>query len=159
MVNTKRLILLLYYCISSLLCFDDRILHMHEKDDQVEQVADLPETGVGLEGLYAFKYLEPCAHAQGTWRCSTTRTGSSTPPAGTRAQSRTSPGRRRLRWPRLLHFVNWTLCIQKRYICTLIHKYICFLQCDVTTGVEASDKKLFLCLSFKSFLEHDILKG
>ena len=39
---------------------------MHEKDDQVEQVVDLPETGVGLEGLYAFKYLEPCAHAQGT---------------------------------------------------------------------------------------------
>ena len=58
---------------------------------------------LGLEGLYAFKYLQPCAHAQGTWRCSTTRTGSSTPPAGTRAQSRTSPGRRRLRWPRLLH--------------------------------------------------------
>ena len=24
---------------------------MHEKDDQVEQVADLPETGVGLEGF------------------------------------------------------------------------------------------------------------
>ena len=47
----------------------------------------------------------------------------------------------------------------KKNICTLIHKYICFLQCDVTTGVEASDKKLFLCLSFKSFLEHDILKG
>ena len=50
MVNIKRLILLLYYCISSLLCFDDRILHMHEKDNQVEQVADLPETGVGAEG-------------------------------------------------------------------------------------------------------------
>ena len=30
--------------------------------------------------------------------------------------------------------------------------------CDSTTGVEANDKKLFLCLVFKNFLEDDILK-
>lgn len=81
---------------------------MHEKDDQVEQVADLPETG-DLTLQYDTDGIQ--------------------------------------------HATSWDTGAEQNISRPQETK------CDVTTGVEASDKKLFLCLSFKSFLEHDILKG
>ena len=135
MLNLLSSVVIFTSHVDILKCFSDKMLYMHEIEEDMLEVTQLPITGWKL-GVCQFSQ-HPCI-------------GDLTMEYEADMKNQTL---------QVSETPNSTLHTHQQVFSQLWHFLILsyFQHCDVTTGVETSDKKLFLCLSFKSFLDHEIL--